>query len=35
MCHKYYDSLELLKNINLKICKGEVISLIGLSGSGK
>ncbi|MFM2478523.1 amino acid ABC transporter ATP-binding protein [Celerinatantimonas sp. MCCC 1A17872] len=33
--HKHYGSLEVLKNINLKICKGEVISLIGPSGSGK
>lgn len=32
---KSFDSLEVLKDINLKIDKGDVISILGSSGSGK
>ena len=31
----YYDKLQVLKNINLNVVKGEILSLIGPSGSGK
>jgi len=31
----YYDKLHVLKDINLKVEKGEILSLIGPSGSGK
>ena len=31
----YYDKLHVLKNINLNVQKGEILSLIGPSGSGK
>tara|TARA_Y100000590_G_scaffold270780_1_gene304073 strand:+ start:829 stop:1593 length:765 start_codon:yes stop_codon:yes gene_type:complete len=31
----YYDKLHVLKNINLNVEKGEILSLIGPSGSGK
>lgn len=33
--HKYFGSLHVLKGINLKVQKGEVLSVIGASGSGK
>jgi len=33
--NKKFGNLEVLKNINLKINKGEIISIIGPSGSGK
>jgi len=33
--HKYYGDLHVLKGIDLKINKGEVVSVIGRSGSGK
>ncbi len=33
--HKYFKDLEVLRGINLKVYKGEVISIIGASGSGK
>ena len=33
--YKNYRDLQVLKGINLKINKGEVISIIGSSGSGK
>lgn len=33
--HKSFGSLEVLKGINLKIEKGQVVTLIGPSGSGK
>ena len=32
---KYYGDFHALKNINLKITKGEVVVVIGPSGSGK
>ena len=32
---KYYGNFHALKNINLKVEKGEVVVLIGPSGSGK
>ncbi|MCX7883571.1 MAG: ATP-binding cassette domain-containing protein [Caloramator sp.] len=35
LCYTYPDGTEALKDINLKIEKGEKISLIGLNGSGK
>lgn len=33
--YKSFDSLEVLKNINLTVEKGEVVCIIGPSGSGK
>ena len=33
--HKYFGSLEVLKGINLTAHKGDVISILGSSGSGK
>lgn len=33
--HKTFDSNEVLKGISLETCKGDVVSLIGSSGSGK
>ncbi|AIE59377.1 amino acid ABC transporter ATP-binding protein [Bacillus methanolicus] len=33
--NKYYGDFHVLKNINLKISKGEVVVVIGPSGSGK
>ena len=33
--NKYYGDFHVLKNINLKIQKGEVVVVIGPSGSGK
>lgn len=33
--HKSYGTLEVLKGINLKINKGEIVSIIGPSGTGK
>ena len=32
---KKYDDENVFKNVNLEIRKGEVISIIGKSGSGK
>jgi lipoprotein-releasing system ATP-binding protein len=32
---KSYDSLQVLKGIDLKISKGEIISIVGASGAGK
>ena len=32
---KSYDSLQVLKGINLKINQGEIISIVGASGAGK
>ncbi len=33
--HKSYQSLQVLKGINLKINRGEIISIVGASGAGK
>lgn len=33
--HKSFDGLEVLKGIDLKVDKGDVISILGSSGSGK
>jgi polar amino acid transport system ATP-binding protein len=33
--HKYFGSLHVLNDINLQVCKNEVLVIIGPSGSGK
>jgi lipoprotein-releasing system ATP-binding protein len=33
--HKSFDTLEVLKGINLEVQQGEVISIVGASGAGK
>ena len=33
--HKFYENNHILKGINLRVDKGEIISLIGASGAGK
>jgi len=33
--HKSFGNLEVLKGIDLKINKGEIVSIVGSSGAGK
>jgi lipoprotein-releasing system ATP-binding protein len=33
--HKYFDSLHVLKGVDLEINKSEIISIVGTSGAGK
>lgn len=33
--HKYYDNLHVLKGVDLHIKKGEIVSIVGTSGTGK
>jgi len=33
--HKYYDSLHVLKGVDLHIAKSEIVSIVGASGAGK
>ncbi len=33
--NKSYDSLQVLKGINLEIKKSEIVSIVGASGAGK
>ena len=33
--HKYFGPLEVLKGVSMAACEGDVVSMIGASGSGK
>ncbi len=33
--HKAYDSLQILKGIDLEVSEGEIVSIVGSSGAGK
>lgn len=33
--HTYYGSIHALKGINLEVCEGEIVTLVGSNGAGK
>ena len=33
--HKSYDTLHILKGIDLEVANGEIVSIVGSSGAGK